>query len=590
MTAPYLGHAITPANTDLDLLAQNASNANANATTALANAAAAAANAAAALAMLPSPLLGRTITTHQQWVNGMGINFLNAKDYGVVGDGVADDTVAMQAALTAGGVNNCVIYCGRMGVKVTAALTMYGPGLWFDSCSYGNAGDPGILASGAAYVVLTVTRTDDIPQVAMQFCIYGTANAVDGLYLNNPFLGTFGAIRVYNILGYGVKIDKCWDCTFASISVEACVKNSVYAFSMNDAGDTCNMSHIHRLQVEGCGNRAIYISGSTLGCKIDNIHSEQITPAAGVYTWDLGSSRGKYSVGRFHSNAPSANATLHIAGGDASYDNFLVEGSIDVSIDAGSSGSVTVINSPEFQGTTHMLNGQAGVAVFVGGNVASFYDPTLATGTVVPGIKCFGTLIGSLTLGFQTNYDPTLAIFVGCTINALVTSSTHSSGIFQNCTIGTAATAHTTLLGGVQHYIGCTFHGTGTLSYGGSGAVKMTHCVINGAVSITSGTAGVTFDNCYISGAFAVPNTDTACKLWGTVIGGNYSANANPSVFMDERCQVIGTVTNGGVPNSGANLVGDTHWTPAPATAAAPGWRCTVAGNPGTWKAMANLA
>ena len=43
---------------------------------------------------------------------------------------------------------------------------------------------------------------------------------------------------------------------------------------MNDDGDTCNMSHIMRLQVENSTENAIYVSPNTLSCVIDNIHSE----------------------------------------------------------------------------------------------------------------------------------------------------------------------------------------------------------------------------------------------------------------------------------------------------------------------------
>ena len=43
-------------------------------------------------------------------------------------------------------------------------------------------------------------------------------------------------------------------------------------------------------------------------------------------------------------------------------------------------------------------------------------------------------------------------------------------------------------------------------------------------------------------------------------------------------------------PASGAWRVGDTCWNSAPAAGGTPGWICTTAGSPGTWKAMASLA
>jgi len=42
-------------------------------------------------------------------------------------------------------------------------------------------------------------------------------------------------------------------------------------------------------------------------------------------------------------------------------------------------------------------------------------------------------------------------------------------------------------------------------------------------------------------------------------------------------------------PTGGAWVVGDTVWNTAPAAGGTPGWVCTTAGSPGTWKAMANV-
>ena len=52
------------------------------------------------------------------------------------------------------------------------------------------------------------------------------------------------------------------------------------------------------------------------------------------------------------------------------------------------------------------------------------------------------------------------------------------------------------------------------------------------------------------------------------------------------------TVTTQGsaVPTSGTWKLGDIVWNTSPTSGGAPGWVCTVAGTPGTWKAMANLA
>ena len=110
----------------------------------------------------------------------------------------------------------------------------------------------------------------------MNVCVYGTGNAANGIYFNNPVRAVCLNIRVYNLVGFGVRIDKMYDCLFGSISVESIdASTSAYgAFSINDGGDTSNQSHILRLQAENCTGNVINISPNSLDCVIDTIHSE----------------------------------------------------------------------------------------------------------------------------------------------------------------------------------------------------------------------------------------------------------------------------------------------------------------------------
>ena len=49
-------------------------------------------------------------------------------------------------------------------------------------------------------------------------------------------------------------------------------------------------------------------------------------------------------------------------------------------------------------------------------------------------------------------------------------------------------------------------------------------------------------------------------------------------------------VSGAAAPGTGTWKVGDICWNTAPIANGAPGWVCTTAGTPGTWKSMANLA
>jgi hypothetical protein len=90
-----------------------------------------------------------------------------------------------------------------------------------------------------------------------------------------------------------------------------------------------------------------------------------------------------------------------------------------------------------------------------------------------------------------------------------------------------------------------------------------------------------------------------------------YSTSANPALRVKkangnvefEVSQSLGSTGQEGIilggvrmfwlaaaPGAGTWAVGDIVWNTAPAAGGAPGWVCTGAGTPGTWKAMANVA
>lgn len=58
------------------------------------------------------------------------------------------------------------------------------------------------------------------------------------------------------------------------------------------------------------------------------------------------------------------------------------------------------------------------------------------------------------------------------------------------------------------------------------------------------------------------------------------------TIFKDGRLAINGTAA----PTTGTWAAGSAVWRAAPAAAAVPGWMCTAAGTPGTWKDMAALA
>jgi hypothetical protein len=58
--------------------------------------------------------------------------------------------------------------------------------------------------------------------------------------------------------------------------------------------------------------------------------------------------------------------------------------------------------------------------------------------------------------------------------------------------------------------------------------------------------------------------------------------------FSNEGANKV--VHDNAVPVAGTFAVGDKCWNTIPSAGGTPGWVCTTAGTPGTWKEMANLA
>lgn len=340
---------------------------------------------------------------------------LHLADFGVIGNGTTDDTVALQAALTAGAAQKLVVYGHAMVVKVTSAVTMSGPGLVFDYAGQGTAGTPGILISGSGYTALTVSGS---PQI-MNLTAYGTGNTANGIFFNNPIRSAFINVRVYNLKGFGVRIDQCFDCVFNSISVELIdASTSAFpAFSVNDGGGTSNQSHILRLQVENCTGPVIFISPNSIDLVVDTIHSERAvcptvtagafvvginykiitvgttdytligasantvglsftatgvgagTGTAAAIAWLLGGGSCVFNESRF--NATSGTPTLWLRSSDSTYLSTRAESTIAVDLEAVSGTSLTLV-SPNFAATTREFPSQSGMLVVHGGYLATW--------------------------------------------------------------------------------------------------------------------------------------------------------------------------------------------------------------------------
>lgn len=484
--------------------------------------------------------------------------YVDVYDFGVVGDGVADDTANMQKALDHGALKNLIVHGLSAIVKITGPLTVNGPGLYFDDCPYGNTGEPGIYVTGTGYTAVTFS-----PGAHSQssFTVYGTGNAANGVLFQNVLLSNFGSIRAYNLSGFGIKMNKVWDNIFQSISVELCGNASEYAFSMNDDGDTSNMTHIMRLQVERSNQKAIYISPNTLSCVIDNIHSEGQTPVAGVNTWTLGGVRCLYNGLRLQSSGVSANATALFNGAQTQYNAVVVEGDIATVLN-GFTGNTLTFVSPDFLGITAVQAGNNGTINILGGAIARLRTDAFT-------LRVYGAKIAEATIYFA-NGDPSQAVFTDCNITLLYSGAALSAGTFVRCKIGAGSTllAANTVLKDSTINLGSTY-------------------------SLANSIAE--FDNSSITCGTLTVNTAFMNLKNGSKIIGNLTMASNLISLCDSSSYCTGTVTGWGAPTSsayfpsGVSSKGMRNKNIAPTAGQPKGWSCTVGGSPGTWVSEGNL-
>lgn len=591
----------TPANCDLDAMGLTVSTASANAAASVANANAALVNAATAQAtataaqiqaaaavatanaafasgggnIVPIPALGRTVTSLQSWVNG--VPTLSAKDYGILGDGT-NEQVKFQAALTAAEAANLVLDCGALEIRIDTNVICAGPGVVFDAVPHGATGGPGIYV-GANMGTPAVTIQGNPNHIL--FTLHGQGKTADGVLFDNPQQALVGHVRVYDLVGYGIRIEKCWDCVFLHLSTEKCGTATKYAFSMNGAGDTCNMTHVVKLQAEVSNELAIFVDGSSLSCIIDNIHSERNIPpgalpgAGAPAMWHLGGARCTYNGARLNSAAPSQFALCRLESDTNTYLSLATEDSVVLEADAVSGTNLTLI-APKLSGSYLNKLNTYGCVTILGGEIttlASDFISQAAKPQTVLSVR--GTRIGTLTIKDVTagvgsyHTRALLATFTDCTISVLSGANATSSATFFNCFIESFPAT----MQGDNVFNNCALFTAAPLQHWTLGStLVLAGTVVNQAI---------TYKN------HAAIRMRSGARVDGTIT----MADAGTGDVIVDATSVVSTLSAdiNAAPTGGAHNVGETHWRPTPVVGQPIGWRCTVAASPGTWVAMANL-
>jgi hypothetical protein len=327
---------------------------------------------------------------------------ISAKRFGAQGDGVTDDTAALQA-----GLNHCASQCKVLFIpsgyyKITRGLTT--PVNLSGIIGEGMASTK-IIPYGSGYTALTVSNG-----IAYRdFQIDGGGRTLNGILFAG--LGADGGgfcawlqvenIRCVNFDGFAMKCRAVFDSNFHRINIESSGNASEYAFSLlratDGAGDHCNQSVFSGLQVELSNKKSIYVHPDTLSCTFEQIHSERATADALYNTWVLGGTECTYTNARLNS---LANGTALLYGADSQFIGLNTEDGINVTATPNAAGGIhssllllnpiiqgnlivsetigtaTVeIHAPDIRGELQLLHGECitygGYVATINGNVAT---------------------------------------------------------------------------------------------------------------------------------------------------------------------------------------------------------------------------
>ncbi len=505
---------------------------------------------------------------HQRPPAGIAGDFpmVLATEFGVVGDGVTDDTAAMQAALDFCGSDGVstrrVLYCGNLTVKISGPLVCLGMGVVFESGSQYGAG---LYPVGSGYTAITFGNNVQLSQVRIS--VFGNNNTVNGVLFDQAVASTVERVMVMECDGYGIKIQDCFDVVFQKLSTLSCGNATNYAIDIGSNVDTTNECHFVYLQCEIANTKAIRVDDGALMNRFSLIHSEQANAVAGVQTWSLGGARSYYGPVRLHANT-AANASIRLAGEHSTFVSVNVESTIPVKL-VGLSFSTLTLIEPFFQGTVSVdLSGHSGRINIHGGDLG-----TLATDLEDRNgisLVLYGVRVGTMNLGIIGG-NPAITTnlqCIACSIGTLTSSSTLSGGHFINCIIEAVGT----LPQYATYFEGCTIKNASTIAV--SGYVEMHNCVITAAVNVSSGQSLFAYGT-YFKGGLQLSGTrsslfDAGCS-WGTSLSSAAAVpNGNP-------------VTQAGTGGSWSQ--GQRMHNLAPASGSPTGWVFTAAG----WKPEANL-
>lgn len=226
------------------------------------------------------PALWQKITgtsTTGWFQSGVAPQVFDTRVYGAKGDGVTDDTVAIQAAITAcAAAGGGIVYLSA-GTYLVVGLSTTSSGVTLVGAGYGATTIKAKVASVnpvASFVGVSLTHISG--NGIQDLTIHGNSVNVTGLSLKNLSRFSLRNVYVVNVgAADGIYIEECWDSLFTfPWVVSSCAAGFAAIHIKNGAADNSNTLYFYSPHLESITGDYIWMDCQGAGGNNNNIHFE----------------------------------------------------------------------------------------------------------------------------------------------------------------------------------------------------------------------------------------------------------------------------------------------------------------------------
>jgi hypothetical protein len=508
---------------------------------------------------------------------------VNVQAYGAKGDGVTDDTAAIQAAINAlPAYGELVFPSGTYKTNGVIQVTAANRRINFGTATFlvGDTGTSGTLTNSSSGKIGFLFKN------ASNLVVTGSPKFIGQ--------GTLGTTSLA-----GLVFDTC---TNANVSADMYFENMASGRFILWCDDSS--------------------FGDIEGKNISGLQTFESPPTSPQGTLEdvIGCRRSKFGNLKCQTHVlPARYLSIGLTGAALAIDNEFCSFGTTTSLGSGSSSTTLAMRSAvncTFGDVTSSSVFYAVLVVIYSGNTQwninklTFGNVTgsILAGSTGYGVSVYSTeatkTIGSVQFGNINLTGPTSSLYgvlvqsgdVYC--SSIIASGFDRTLAINNCTFtcpsftATGQNRQALLIGQSAN---CTFNSIRILT----GAVTATNPAIQYDSAIGSGGAGamnlghITYRHNATGNNYLYPVMNLSAgfeSIHISNIDGAGSGGAQARFASDEFFVRRSLWSSTAIPTSGTYSVGTVLWKSNAAAAGTPGWVCTTAGTPGTWKAMANLA